>query len=458
MLQYARHTLAVGSTCLALFVLSSCEPNTAPTSNRIGKATSPGLAKDDAPENASIIVGTGDPSIDVAAVQAAVDRGGAVILKGRFSFDAPPSSNNRLAPDLLPLGLPPSAEVKIKNAVTISGVDDERGGMTAIDGGTIPFYVEAPGQAVTIRRLRFVRPTSHAVLVFAARGLEITANRVEGLAVFSPTLNGAISILTGGAIPSPTKPGKPGNVSGNLVIAHNDFDLAGGTSTDNVLGVTVFSVGDSSTFADVGVSENRIVNTTEPAINFRRVVGRVSIDHNVLKTGTVGVANARSQVIRVANLGSYLIAHNVIDCEWTQVADAQGIGVFSQFAAWPIEHVRLVDNHVAMVPSPGTTFTDFSAAIGVYGFANDNLVRRNHVRGRARAGVSIPVFPLPPQAPAAPSNNSFVENRFEHFAPAVADFFVGEHALGTQIIGPGTVDDQGSGTIVVQSPRKHAHR
>jgi hypothetical protein len=36
-----------------------------------------------------VVVGTGDPDIDIAAVQAAVDRGGSVVLRGHFSFDNP---------------------------------------------------------------------------------------------------------------------------------------------------------------------------------------------------------------------------------------------------------------------------------------------------------------------------------------------------------------------------------
>src|SRR6516165_6414868 len=39
----------------------------------------------------TVVVGTGDPDIDVPAVQAAVDQGGNVILKGHFSFDRPPT-------------------------------------------------------------------------------------------------------------------------------------------------------------------------------------------------------------------------------------------------------------------------------------------------------------------------------------------------------------------------------
>jgi hypothetical protein len=100
----------------------------------------------------------------------------------------------------------------------------------------------------------------------------------------------------------------------------------------------------------------------------------------------------------------------------------------------------------------GTVFTAFSAGIGVYGFADSNLVRHNTITGRARAGLSIPVFPSPPQAPAAPEDNAFIGNRFVQFTPLVADVFVGAHALRTRIVGPGRVEDEGDGTIVMRSP------
>jgi hypothetical protein len=227
------------------------------------------------------------------------------------------------------------------------------------------------------------------------------------------------------------------------------LDVAGGTAAENVLGVTVFSVGETATPVEARVSGNRIRNTTEPAINFRRVVGRVSIEHNVINTGTIGVPAARSQVIRAVNLGSYVIAHNHIDCEWTAVQDAEGIGVFSQFAAWPMDHALVVDNDINMAAPAGTPFTDFSAGIGVYGFAQNNVVRGNRIRGTARAGLSIPVFPLPPQAPAAPLDNAFIGNHFLQFTPPVADIFVGPHAVGTRIVGRGSIVDQGDGTIVM---------
>ena len=39
-----------------------------------------------------VVTGTGDPNLDVPAVQIAVDQGGTVVLMGRFSFDRPPTA------------------------------------------------------------------------------------------------------------------------------------------------------------------------------------------------------------------------------------------------------------------------------------------------------------------------------------------------------------------------------
>ena len=69
----------------------------------------------------TVEVGTGNPDLDVPAVQAAVDQGGEVILKGRFSFDSPPTVPT--APELVGLtgGF---ATVLVGKAVVISGTQD----------------------------------------------------------------------------------------------------------------------------------------------------------------------------------------------------------------------------------------------------------------------------------------------------------------------------------------------
>jgi hypothetical protein len=458
---HLKQLLVVGLTGAASLLLWSCESTTTPPprgSTNISSAPQQAAATSAAAQ-AVVVVGTGNPAIDVPAVQAAVDRGGDVVLEGHFSFDAPATK-----PVAAPLasgagGQPPAAEILIAKAVSISGGREEDGGMTTIERGTIPFYVDAPGQSVTIRGLHFVDPKADAIVVYAVQGLEVAASRIEGAEPFRGLSQG-IAVVNVGGIPNPATPGHPENVSGTLRIVDNDIDMTGGTrSLDNTLGITVFNVGVTGAEVDAHVAGNRIRNTTEPAINFRRLVGRAYIEHNVITTGSVFGNAARNQAVRIANTGSYRVAHNSIACEWA-LADAEGIGVFSQFAVWPMEHAVIVDNDIQMRPPAGTVFTAFSAGIGVYGFARNNVVRRNTIRGAALAGLSIPaVFPLPPQAPATPQDNAFLRNRFDDFTPSDADIFVGDHAVGTRIVGRGTIDDRGTGTIIVRpAPENRAER
>ena len=100
----------------------------------------------------TVVVGTGNPDVDVPAVQAAVDQGGEVILRGHFSFDRPPTVPTATA------FVGGFATVLVSRAVVISGTQDGDRERATIEGGTTPFYVEAPGASVTIQGLRFIRP------------------------------------------------------------------------------------------------------------------------------------------------------------------------------------------------------------------------------------------------------------------------------------------------------------
>lgn len=389
----------------------------------------------------TVVVGTGNPHVDVPAVQAAVDQGGEVILKGRFSFNKPPTVSTATA---FVGGL---ATVLVSKGVAISGTQDEDGEMASIEGGTTPFYVDAPGSLVTIHRLRFIRPKGDAIFVYAVSGLVVASCKIEGIEPLPGVGGDGIDVVTSGGIPVPTNPGKPENISGTLVIADNDIDVAGGTAVDNTVGVLVFSVGVPDAKVEAYVSGNKIKNTTEPAINFRRVEGRVYVERNVIVTGSVSSQIAPGpEVIRVANTGSYLIAHNSIDCRWADPG-AKGIGVFSQLAGWPMEGAIVVDNDVTMTPPEGTVFGPGSGAINIRGFAQGNVVLNNRIRGRAGAALSVNVF-----KGGIPGNNEFVLNRFDDFEASVADILVGDGVMNTRIVGPGTIEDHGVGTVIESVP------
>ena len=91
---------------------------------------------------ATVVFGTGNPDVDVPAIQAAVNLGGEVVLRGHFSFDTPPTIPTALRAVRIQL-----ATILISKAVAISGAQD-----ASIEAGTIPFYVAAPGATVTIQK------------------------------------------------------------------------------------------------------------------------------------------------------------------------------------------------------------------------------------------------------------------------------------------------------------------
>jgi hypothetical protein len=81
-----------------------------------------------------MVTGTGDPNVDVPAVQAAVDQGGSVVLRGHFSFDKPPTT---------PAGSNYKRMVTVSKEVAISGHHDANGHMPIIEAGDWPFLIDA---------------------------------------------------------------------------------------------------------------------------------------------------------------------------------------------------------------------------------------------------------------------------------------------------------------------------
>jgi hypothetical protein len=384
------------------------------------------------------VMGTGDPKVDIPAVQAAVDRGGRVVLKGHFSFEAPPTVAEQ--PSIIFSGAP-LGTVLVSKAVVISGALDDQGEMTSIEGGTNPFYVEAPGSHVTIQELHFIHTKAVAVRVVAASGLVIASNRIEGIERIT---NQAPAIIVSTS-PSPPNAGdgQPENISGTLWIANNDIDLQG-TAVGSYLGILVFAVGKSpDKEVDVYVSANNIRNSTSRPINIYAVGGRAYVERNVITTGALGANSAPSgDVIHIVGPGSYLIAHNSIDCAWASGLQA-GIRLQSR-PGQPVSHAIVVDNDVTMSAPEGTVFGITSAAIEIRGAGEGNVVLNNRIRGRANFALSVAA------ENGTPQDTKFIMNDLQGFTSAQADLFVDTGGTNTIAVGrQNKVEDRGSGTVIV---------
>ena len=170
-----------------------------------------------------VVAGTGDPNVDVPAVQAAVDQGGRVVLMGHFSFDRPPTT---------PAGATYARMVTVSKNVVISGSRDENGDLPTIRRGEWPFLVDAVDAHVTIQGLHFDSPRAGAIWIYAVGGLTVTGCRIENIepsADFGMQAGQAFPVSAAifvGADPHPpsaTQLGHPENFSGTLAILNNDL-------------------------------------------------------------------------------------------------------------------------------------------------------------------------------------------------------------------------------------------
>jgi len=389
----------------------------------------------------TVVVGTGDPNVDVPAVQAAVDRGGNLLLSGHFSFDRPPSAR---------AGSIYNRMVTVSKSIAISGMRDGNGDLPVIQGGDWPFLIDAGDAHVTIQGLHFVGPSSGAIWIYSVAGLTIAGCRIENVqpTVEFGTEGGqanpvSVAIFAGANAhpPNAANPGTPENFSGTLAILNNDIDVGAMPGTQT-LGIAMFAVGRSPDMeVNILVSGNNIRNVNEPAINFRVVGGRAYAERNLVITG----ATAGTDAIRVVGSGSYVIAHNTIDCGWVSGA-VVGIDVIGQPPPMaPASGVIIVDNLVNMSSPPGAVFNANNAAIEMKGFTQGNSVLNNRILGRANAA-----FAMVAQNQGMPISSSFIANDLTDFQPALADIFIDAGVTDTFVLGRQvSMQDNGSGTVLV---------
>jgi hypothetical protein len=338
----------------------------------------------------TVVVGTGDPRVDIPAVQSAVDRAGSILLQGRFSFRGTPLMRGRLV-EL-------TATVLVSKTVNISGTWDERGEMTTIEGGEIPFAVEAPGSQIRIERLRFANPKGYAILATAAAGITVESCVIEGVQVLSRRDSPAgmeygigiyFASLLG--LPDRDRPGEPANFSGRISIVDNRVAMGGSpaAASEDSMGIVMAVIGTPEKPVDVDISGNTIRNATKKGINLKQIGGRVRIERNVVTSNIVYTGHSPKALIagiHCGGTGIYRIAHNRID-----YADPDAAGI--RLRAMPemnamVEGAIVTDNDVTMSVPEGLTFGNASAGIIIQGLARNTVVERNRIQGRARIALS----------------------------------------------------------------------
>ncbi len=373
----------------------------------------------------SDVIGQNNATVDVPAVQQAVDAGGTLVLHGTFNFV------NVSLPG--PLG---SRVILVTRSVTIrgQGVTIVGGGSAAAGGQQAVFLIAAPGGDVTIEGLRFVNPHNAAIRVARAGNVRIATCQVDGLtpsAVATPAgvQKAALAIHL------------PGASVGAVSILENRFQL-GGTADDSVGGIIMTGPADHLLIAD-----NRITGTTSHGMDLRDVKGPARVERNVVETGTVGRSGLPGQFVdalRLIGSGEYLVEKNQLDCGFENAAVVRLGGT---------KKAVISQNEIVASVPPGKLPGQQSAGVQVQGSANDNEIRANRIKGRGRAAISVIFSDFPLDKPTGtdgnPSATKFQGNNVQQFAPTVATVEIGAVAKNTTIAGgSGTLIDHGVGTVV----------
>ncbi len=382
----------------------------------------------------AVVVGQGDPALDVPAVQAAVSGGGSVLLRGTFRFG-------------------PTGSVAIARDVSIRGEEDRDGNpATTIVGGwntfaTIPppRPVLAPGPRVSIRGLSFTGASSQPILVRHASEVEIVGNRIAAVtplplpAPLPPFLRHA-GILIG----APALGFVPGAITGRVVVAGNRIDLAAAdpalTSCTGIM--IIFTTG-----AEAEVRGNTVTgcsgNAIEAIDNYRDAAGRgsLAIGGNTLTTP------AAAAPYPVPALPNGIVAGWFYD----RAAGSDPSRNPSMLIAWNRIEVNATPGSGVVVLTDGAVVHrnrvhQGGGSAGAFVGGAGNLLAENRIGGAAQAGILVKSMG-PGYSP--PRQNQILHNEVEGLAAGLASYVFAPGADDNLLVGrSGTILDQGAGNVV----------
>lgn len=271
--QHRRQLLLLVGILLSMLI-TACQPITAPTDGTL------------------LVVGQDDPTLDVGAVQAAVDQGGTVQLEGIFDFgdDGRVTINN----DVVLVGM--GRVEKQAEGATAGSADLPA---TKILGGDIPLFNADKQISVTIQDIWFDGPQSAAIALTAAAGeTKISGNRItnvrEGLhpATDRPTAGGIILAnqvrYAGGEgyayepMPPEFDPAQDITFGGEVLVTNNyiDLDPEGIFHYDYLRAVGIES---TQTTAQTTITNNIVRNSSHAGILVTDNFARHVISNNTVR-------------------------------------------------------------------------------------------------------------------------------------------------------------------------------
>jgi hypothetical protein len=382
------------------------------------------------------VTGTGDPAVDVPAVQAAVTAGGEVKLSGTFDFG-------------------PAGQVVISRDVDIRGEDG-----ATVKGGYFTFYsplpalpIAAPGPAVSIRNLVFDGALRAPIYLAYARSVDVHKNRIRNVRPFVTPPNPAVPI-PGFRVQAGVMLGTyyayrpavvPGAFTGRVTVSGNDLDMTGDAPAQTLCQGVLLTRGWG---VKARITDNTIVGCSRNAIevldNLKDEAGhgRIDIAENRIHAPAIGVpypsANRPNGIIAgwFFEPGGAIdparnLEHHIVENDVT--CDGQfSTGIFANTAG-----VAIVENRIAVAGS---------GAFGIVLSSPNGRVAENRISGSGLAAINL--YPYFPAFPAlTPSGNRLACDDVSGFTSAVADLLLSGN--DNKVRGfTGSVLDKGTGNQV----------
>jgi hypothetical protein len=367
----------------------------------------------------TIVYGQNDAGLDVSAVQAAVDRGGTVLLRGTFDFGA-------------------SGRVVLKTDVDISGETDDSGSpTTTIRRGEWTFFTPypssfsdlAPGPRVAIHGIKFVESSGTAIHLAYSGGALVHHNVINQVQARLVTPAPACTPKSpcDCTAETPEKPdprnficeraalvvgpallqGTPNNtfvprlISGDVVVSDNEINLSGPGLATRIRGTGMFVsmyVG-----AEVRILRNVVTGNTRTGLAILdgiaddKGTGSVVIADNVIasdvKVGFTQGAGPRAPIGIVTgfnnsrDLGAdpelptipVLIEGNHIELN--------GVTSMGIINIW--NEAVLSGNSIVIHADPLSTTTRLNTSGGIFATTSHQVLRHNRIIGEACNGIRI---------------------------------------------------------------------
>jgi hypothetical protein len=376
------------------------------------------------------IVGQNNPTIDLQAVQRAVDQGGTINLKGTFDFGN-------------------EGRVNITKDVQIIGETIPGGPLTKIKGGfwtlhsPLPVQLPptTPGPKITIKSIHFDGSLGNSIHLAYSSGATITGNKITNVRpkaadfpIFGKTgLNYQHGIFCGTAYAQPfaTRKYIPDAFNGILTITDNDIDMTNDVPTKTMAqGVMVIW----TTGINAQIQRNTIINCSRNSIETidnhlgKDGSGTIVIKDNKIVTSIEGIPVPTPSTPIGMVIGwfldlsggldpqrniKYIIVSNAIR---TRGKTSCGIALFT-------DGVVLVNNAIL---SEGTE------ALPLFVASSDGYIAYNKVEGDS----VNPAIMVRPWKPFKASKNVVVDNDLKQFKSSKVDVLLAEETCNNLFVGP----------------------